>query len=69
MCLSAVKPGEEGGTVYRLVETAGQAETGVLRAQGEDFTFSIGPWEILSVLRNEKGWQIVNLLEDEEIRK
>ena len=69
VCLSAVKPGEEGGTVYRLVEIAGQSGTGLLRAQGEEFAFSIGPWEILSVLRDEKGWHIVNLLEDKESGK
>lgn len=61
--LAAVKPGEEGGTVYRVQEIAGRAGSGVLRTPEGELAFTAGAWELLTFRRTETGWQKTNLLE------
>lgn len=63
LSLAAVKPGEEGGAVYRVQEIAGREGSGVLCTPEGEIAFTAGAWELLTFRWTENGWQKTNLLE------
>ena len=65
--MTAVKYGEDSGTVFRLVNGEGSVQDAILRVEGKSCPVRLAPYEIRTLKQTEDGaFLSVNLLEEPE---